>query len=189
MKHDQLRALLAEHVAWDAHEAAALAQVKALLTTSGTAWSGLWSRETVAPGHFTTSAVVVSEDGEDVLLIHHAAFGLWLQPGGHVDPGDASPMAAAMRELEEETSLRQADVTPLGLVDIDVHDVPDGIKGQAAHKHYDLRFAFRARTRAVAARSDAKDARWFSRSQVVKEGAVDTDGSVRAAVRRLKRLA
>ena len=139
-------------------------------------------------GHFTSSALVVSEDGSDVLLIHHETFGLWIQPGGHVDPTDASPLEAALRELEEETSLARTDVTALGLLDVDVHDVPDGIKGQSAHKHFDLRFAFRAHTRVVRASSDAKQAAWFPRERVLRPGAVETDASVRAAVRRLARL-
>ena len=188
MKHQLVAALLSGHTPFDADERAALTQIQPLLARSASAWPDLWSRDTVDPGHFTSSAVVVSDNGADVLLIHHASFGLWIQPGGHVDPADASPLEAALRELEEETSLGREHITPLGLLDVDVHDVPDGIKGQSAHKHFDLRFAFRAHTRAVTARSDAKQAAWFDREQVLRAGAVDTDASVRAAVRRLARL-
>ena len=189
MKHEMVAGLLSAHTPFDDHERHALVQFHPLLAHPSELWSALWSRDTVDPGHFTSSALVVSEDGLDVLLIHHAHFGLWIQPGGHVDPTDASPLEAALRELEEETSLARTQVTSLGLLDVDVHDVPDGIKGQSAHKHFDLRFAFRAHTRAVRARSDAKRAAWFPRAHVLQAGAVQTDDSVRAAVRRLARLA
>ena len=38
-------------------------------------------------------------------------------PGGKIDPGDGSPLAAALREAEEEVGLAQEDVTPLGYLD------------------------------------------------------------------------
>ena len=52
--------------------------------------------------HFTASAFVV-EAGR-VLLLLHARKGLWLPPGGHVEP-DESPDRAACREVREETGL------------------------------------------------------------------------------------
>ena len=47
------------------------------------------------PGHFTASGFVIHPAGDRVLLIHHAKIGAWLQPGGHIDPGDLSPLAAS----------------------------------------------------------------------------------------------
>ena len=52
--------------------------------------------------HFTASAFVVAAGR--VLLLLHARKGLWLPPGGHVEP-DESPDRAACREVREETGL------------------------------------------------------------------------------------
>ena len=39
-------------------------------------------------------------------------------PGGKIDPGDASPLAAALREANEEVGLRPALVEPIGYLDL-----------------------------------------------------------------------
>lgn len=38
-------------------------------------------------------------------------------PGGRIDPGDAGPIDAALREAEEEIALSRRDVTVIGLAD------------------------------------------------------------------------
>ena len=88
------------------------------------------------PVHVTGSAIVVGSRG--VVLLRHKRLGLWLQPGGHVDPGE-TPWGAALREAHEETGL---DVR---FADVDGNDVPclvhvDVHAGGRGHTHLDLRF-------------------------------------------------
>jgi 8-oxo-dGTP pyrophosphatase MutT (NUDIX family) len=90
------------------------------------------------PVHVTGSAIVVGPRG--VVLLRHKRLGFWLQPGGHIDPGE-SPWDAAMREAVEETGLHvsYADLDPHGvprLAHVDVHD------GGRGHTHLDLRYVF-----------------------------------------------
>lgn len=86
------------------------------------------------PTHVTGSALVVGERG--VLLHRHKRLGLWLQPGGHVEPGE-TPWNAARREASEETGLRfdpWSDGGPPELAHLDVHS------GGRGHTHLDLRY-------------------------------------------------
>ncbi len=86
--------------------------------------------------HVTGSAIVTGQRG--VVLLRHKRLGLWLQPGGHIDPGE-TPWGAALREAEEETGLA-ARFAALGdngvppLVHVDVHP------GGRGHTHLDLRY-------------------------------------------------
>jgi 8-oxo-dGTP pyrophosphatase MutT (NUDIX family) len=104
------------------------------------------SRLTV-PGHVTCGAAVINETGR-VLVIRHNALDRWLLPGGHLDPADPGLLAAALRELAEETGISwQQALSPPGLdrvpLDIDLHQIPaNPAKGEPAHWHADFRFAF-----------------------------------------------
>jgi 8-oxo-dGTP pyrophosphatase MutT (NUDIX family) len=54
--------------------------------------------------HLTASAAVIDPTTRTVLLVWHNASGMWMLPGGHVDPGE-SPAEAATREVLEETGV------------------------------------------------------------------------------------
>lgn len=51
---------------------------------------------------FTATTFVIHED--QTLLLHHRKLGMWLPPGGHIDP-DELPDEAARREVREESGL------------------------------------------------------------------------------------
>lgn len=111
------------------------------------------------PGHFTASGFVLHPGGDRILLVHHALLGIWVQPGGHIDPADRSMIDAARREIVEETGL--TDMTPAaeGLVDVDIHEF--GASGdQPDHLHYDVRFAFVASEDALAPNTEVLEAVW-----------------------------
>ena len=54
--------------------------------------------------HLVSYVVPIDGDG-NVLLVDHVNAGLWLPPGGHVDPGE-HPADTARREAFEELGLR-----------------------------------------------------------------------------------
>ena len=62
------------------------------------------------PVHVTGSGFVVGPRG--VVLLKHKRLGFWLQPGGHIDPGE-TPWDAAKRECCEETGLDVEFIGPV----------------------------------------------------------------------------
>jgi 8-oxo-dGTP pyrophosphatase MutT (NUDIX family) len=140
-----------------------------------------FDRQQFEPGHFTASAFVVHDDY--LLLIWHTKLHRWLQPGGHIDASDASPHAAARRELAEEANVADA-VGDGQLFDLDIHPIPPNPKrGEPGHEHFDLRFLFHVASDTVAAGSDAGAAKWLPLDQVTADA---TDASVTRAVVKLR---
>jgi ADP-ribose pyrophosphatase YjhB (NUDIX family) len=177
-RRSHLRALLEPHVPFDAEEAAHLARMRALLSAEGDPFS----RDHVAPGHFTASAFILSPDAEALLLIFHGKLSRWLQPGGHVDADDRDILAAARREMREEVGLVDVPLEREGVFDLDVHDIP-ALKAEPPHAHFDVRFLFRAQSLGFQAGTDAKAARWVQLSEI---DAQISDRSVLRAVDKLR---
>ena len=61
------------------------------------------------PAHATAGALLVRST--EILLVEHRAYGIFLQPGGHLEPSDATLAGAAERELAEETGIDPGTVS------------------------------------------------------------------------------
>ena len=131
-------------------------------------------RSQYTPGHITSSALVLSADGQSVLLIWHGKLKMWLQPGGHVE-ADPDPFAAAVRETAEETGILSPSLRVVGreLLDIDIHPIPATPK-EPGHEHFDLRVLLVSDKKKIVAASDAADARWFDVSSAETKQMLDT---------------
>lgn len=98
-------------------------------------------------GHITASGFVISTCRKKVLLLRHKKLDLYLQPGGHFQAGDLSPLDAARRKIKEETGLNNLDYLPYHLdndevpIDIDTHHIK-GSDGENNHYHHDFRYLF-----------------------------------------------
>lgn len=132
---------------------------------------------TCVPGHFTASALVVADDAERFVVLHHTKLRRWLQPGGHVD-GSSNMAAAAWREATEETGLEGLAVV-VPVVDLDIHRVEP--PAEAPHDHLDLRFVVLAPAGAeLAGNHESTDIRWATPDDL---DALDVDEGLRRLVR------
>ncbi|MGO4387362.1 NUDIX hydrolase [Microvirga sp. 2YAF29] len=120
----------------------------ALLRHQLAAGDDIHSRRTF-PGHVTTSAFILDEEGRQVLLIHHRSLARWLQPGGHYEPPDDLAQSA-LREAFEETGVEGLRLDPWhassGIpIDIDSHLIPARpARDEPKHWHHDFRYLVRA---------------------------------------------
>jgi 8-oxo-dGTP pyrophosphatase MutT (NUDIX family) len=152
---------LDEHALAYPESAAVVARMQRLLLVPGDPFS----RRHAEPGHFTASAFVLCPERRRVLLIRHPKLGRWLQPGGHVEPADDGDLAAAARrEVSEETGVIVEEPSG-GIFDVDIHDIPANAK-EAAHQHFDVRYAFIARSERLEASPEVLGARWVELSEV-----------------------
>jgi 8-oxo-dGTP pyrophosphatase MutT (NUDIX family) len=112
-----------------------------------------------------------------VLLHRHKRLGIWLQPGGHLDPGE-SVAEAAVRETLEETGV-QAGHPPGGprLIHVDVHEGPRG------HVHLDVRYLLVADGSATLrpGPDESPHVAWFDAAEVEEVGDASLVSAYRAA--------
>ena len=173
MRSAELLEHLARHLPGDDVEARCLARARTLV-----AWLPAPLDEHADPTHVTGSAIVL--DGDDRVLLHrHKRLGRWLQPGGHLEPGEA-PWEAASRETVEETGLRaRHPAAGPQLLHVDVHEGPRG------HVHLDLRYLLLASSDDAFAPGpgESRDVAWCTVEEVRRRADASTVAAVMAGLR------
>ncbi len=139
----------------------------------------------------TASAVVV-ENGK-ALLIKHKKLGMWLTPGGHVEPGEF-PSEAAVRETKEETGIDISLVNRQGIEfhfkDAHTETLPFVIVYEEVqyatgmHIHFDNIYLARVRDGTAKLNAlESTDIGWFSKEEIDKLGTYpNVAESVKAAI-------
>lgn len=125
-----------------------------------------FDRGVFEPGHATGSCFVVSTEGR-AALIFHRNLKLWVQPGGHAEPGETDPSLVSAREASEELGV-EMNVVP-EIFDLDVHRIaPRG--GLPSHLHFDFRSLAVIEPVELKPATDAAEARWLTRDEIAAIG-------------------
>ncbi len=175
-----INAWIAGYRPWGETETADAARMRRLAEAEADPW------DRSLPVHFTASALVVHPETARVLLRWHQRQRMWLQVGGHGDPGEADPLVIALREAREETGLTDLAPWPDAAIrHVAICSVPAG-KGEPAHEHADLRY-FLVTRNPDAARPESPGAalRWLT---VDEARALVGDNNVRHTLDRAEPL-
>jgi 8-oxo-dGTP pyrophosphatase MutT (NUDIX family) len=118
---------------------------------------GMW--KACAAGHLTASALIIDPERRQVLLTLHRKLRMWLQTGGHCEPGDPTLADAALREATEESGIPGLRLLPEP-VNLDRHSTPCAV-------HLDVQYAALAPSGARESISEESlELRWFDYEEV-----------------------
>ena len=99
-------------------------------------------------GHIVASGFIYAKNEKKFLVLYHKDMKMYLYPGGHMDKYDKTPLSAAIREIAEETSIRnieQINIVNDALIpiDIDTHLIKYNERlNLPEHFHFDFRYLF-----------------------------------------------
>ena len=135
-------------------------------------------------GHLTASAVVVDPSRRAVLLTLHPRVGMWLQVGGHCEPGDQTMLDAAAREAREESGIGSLSFDPRPLA-LDVHPITCSLG--VPTRHFDVQFLAVAPADAEPVISgESIDLRWFDWDELPQGAAAEIPRLIELARDRLQ---
>ncbi len=99
-------------------------------------------------GHVVAGGFIYARKEKKFLCIYHKDLRMYLYPGGHIDSSDNTVLAAAKREITEETGLKHLEQfilsnDPLIPIDIDTHKISYNERLKLPeHFHFEFRYLF-----------------------------------------------
>ncbi len=132
------------------------------------------------PEHITASYLVFDSALGHVLLQFHTKGQFWVQFGGHLERADSSFLAAAVRELVEESGLVAVALVSPQPLDVDVQSLDD--RFGMCRTHFDLLFAGRtARSARAEMNQESEAIEWFAVDRLPPNAATGLQTRVLAA--------
>jgi 8-oxo-dGTP pyrophosphatase MutT (NUDIX family) len=141
-------------------------------------------RPDVPPLHLVSYFVVVDEAHHRLLLVAHRKAGLWLPPGGHVEPGE-DPWATVVRECHEELRIPATASTVVG--ERPFFLTVTRTRGQGAHTDVSLWYVIDAAADSITSYDEREFSavRWLTPQQVLGEPLRDLDPHMHRFTRKL----
>ena len=122
--------------------------------------------------HFTASIWTVNKDRTKTLMVYHRIYDSWSWIGGHAD-GEEDLKSVALRELCEETGVKNSKLVSDGIFSLEVLTVDGHIKrGQYVPSHLHVNVTYLAEADEDELLTVKKDentgVRWFENDEALK---------------------
>jgi len=122
--------------------------------------------------HFTASIWTVNKERTKILMVYHNIYNSWSWIGGHAD-GEENLCAVAMRELQEETGVKHANLVSDEILSLETLTVSGHVrKGKyvPSHLHFNLTFLAEAdETETLVVNEDENQAvKWWTFEEAVQ---------------------
>ena len=92
--------------------------------------------------HFTCSGLVLNKTRDKVLMVYHNIYNSWSWVGGHAD-GDSDFLNVAIREVKEETGVKNVSIINPDIIALDVLPVISHMKrGKFVSSHLHVSIAY-----------------------------------------------
>lgn len=92
--------------------------------------------------HFTCSGFVLNKKRDKVLMVYHNIYNSWSWVGGHAD-GESNFLEVAIREVKEETGVKDVHIISPNIIALDVLPVISHIKrGKFVSSHIHVSVAY-----------------------------------------------
>lgn len=123
-------------------------------------------------GHFTASMWAVNSECTKILMVYHNIYNSWSWVGGHAD-GEEDLCAVALRELEEETGVKNAVLLSRDIFSLETLTVNGHVKKGVyvpGHLHFNVTFLAQAdeREELLGNREENQGVKWWTFEEALK---------------------
>lgn len=130
-----------------------------------------FSRENLI-AHFTVSTWTVNKERTKTLMVYHNLYDSWSWVGGHAD-GCENLASVAMRELEEETGVKNAKLVSEDIYSLEILTVEGHVKKGAyvpSHLHLNVTYLTEADEAEILVikEDENKGVKWFTYQDALK---------------------
>ncbi|MFP4038266.1 MAG: NUDIX hydrolase [Candidatus Nanohaloarchaea archaeon] len=140
---------------------------------------------------FVAGAFIIKD--RKILFLKHKKYGVWLQPGGHIEERE-TPDEAAKRETREETGLEVEildDFRPETSFQNKSEDLPQPFninlhRIEEGHWHLDFQYLARPVDETSEKEYSDKDMKWFSKKELEDEDLNIPENARKTALKALK---
>lgn len=123
-------------------------------------------------GHFTASIWTVNKEHTKTLMVYHNIYNSWSWIGGHAD-GEEDLCSVALRELQEETGVKNAELVSKEIMSLEILTVNGHVRKGIyvpSHLHFNVTYLAEAdeKEELIVNRDENQAVKWWSFEEALK---------------------